>query len=309
MLNLENFQQNLSKICSNFEDKKFLLAVSGGADSMVILKMFQVRNLKFEVAHINYKLRGEDSDLDQKTIEDFCEKNNIKLHIYEVSEDEKPQNSIQLWARNLRYEFFFKILKEENLDFIVTAHHLNDDMETFFINLSRGSGIRGLSGIPQNENQILRPLFSFTKEEIYDFAKENSVEFREDLSNQKNDYLRNSFRNKIIPEIKAAAPNFERGFQDSLNYLKNANHFILNEIEKAFVSILIKKNDEEIVLDKEKLLALDGFLIQEIILKFGFRGEEIQKIISAENGKMFRSKSHEIFVKKADIICKTRKSV
>lgn len=105
-------------------------------------------------------------------MQNFCEKNHIKFHLYEVSEkDQKPQNSIQLWARELRYNFFKQIQKKENLEFLVTAHHLNDQLETFIINLSKASGINGLSGIPSNDNHILRPLLNFTKEEIYSLLK------------------------------------------------------------------------------------------------------------------------------------------
>ncbi|MBN8622521.1 MAG: tRNA lysidine(34) synthetase TilS [Flavobacteriales bacterium] len=308
MITSELFLQSIKKLLNNFEQKKFLLAASGGVDSMVLASLFEICNLKFEIAHINYKLRGEDSDSDQKLVEDFCFKNNIKFHLYPVSEkDKKPENSIQLWARNLRYDFFFKILKEENLDYIVTAHHLNDELETFLINLSRGSGIKGLSGIPSNENKIIRPLLNFSKEEIYAFAKENKIEFQEDLSNQKNDYLRNEIRNKIIPEITAVSTNFLNGFKDSLSYLNDANNFIQSSIENAFSDIIIKEDKVETLLNLKKLLSKEPFIITEIIRKFGFSGDEIGKVISAENGKFFRSKTHEIKITRDEILCSKRK--
>lgn len=298
------FLQNLAELQNEFASKKFLLAVSGGADSMVLANLFQNSNLNFQVAHINYKLRGEDSDLDQKLIENFCK---VKCHTYEVSEkDNKPENSIQLWARNLRYNFFFKILKEENLDFIVTAHHLNDELETFLINLSRGSGIKGLSGIPANENNIVRPLLHFSKEEIYAFAEENKIEFREDRSNAENDYLRNEFRNKIIPEIEKITPDFLDQFGKSISYLKDANTFIQNEIETKFQELLKNSNGENFTLDKKKLLSSPPFISSELIRKLGFTGDEIQKVISAENGKFFRSKTYEIQITAIDIICVKR---
>jgi len=204
LLDFNNFKENLEVLGEDIFSKKFLLAVSGGADSMVLSHLFRFfdssqngKGLEFQVAHVNYHFRGEDSNLDQKIVEDFCKKNDIKFHLKDVSEEEKTQmKSLQNWARELRYDFFFKILEQENLDYIVTAHHLNDELETFFINLSRGSGIKGLSGIPKNENSILRPLLKFTKAEIYAFAEENHIDFREDKSNEKNDYLRNKIRNR-----------------------------------------------------------------------------------------------------------------
>ena len=216
MLNLDHFKNQLKNIVDSPENRSYLLAVSGGADSMVLAHCFKDLDVRFQVAHINYKLRGEDSDLDQKTVEDFCEKNDIKFHLYKVSEkDQKPENSIQLWARELRYQFFRKVQKEENLEFLVTAHHLNDQLETFIINLSKAAGINGLSGIPANDNHILRPLLNFTKGEIYEFAEENNIEYREDLSNKKNDYLRNKIRNEIIPKLLETNDHFLENFKKS----------------------------------------------------------------------------------------------
>ena len=142
MLRLPDFTDHLSQICPDCKTRKHLLALSGGADSMVLAHLFFESNLSFHAAHINYRLRGSDSEADKKTVEDFCFKNKIPLHVYEVSEkDLKPENSVQLWARELRYRFFREVCEKENLDFIVTAHHLNDQLETFIINLSKASGI------------------------------------------------------------------------------------------------------------------------------------------------------------------------
>lgn len=304
MLNLKAFQDNLEKLNPDFESKKYLLAVSGGVDSMVVMDLFKTLKLQFEVAHINYALRGKDSDADEKIVEEFCKKNEIKFHLYQVSEmDQKPKNSIQIWARNLRYDFFRKIQKEENIEFLITAHHLNDQLETFLINLSKASGIKGLIGIPENENHILRPLLNFSKEEIYDFAKENNIAFREDLSNQKNDYLRNKIRNKIVPQLTEIFPDFLNQFGDSLSYLKSANYYLQTNVERSFQEILKSGDENQLVLNKEILLEKDPFIIIEIIRKFGFSGLEIEKIISAENGKFFRSKTHEIKITRTEIVC------
>ena len=175
ILETSDLKNQLQNLVTAPETSNYLLAVSGGADSMVLAYIFNDLGLQFQIAHINYKLRSEDSDLDQKVVQDFCENNNIKFHLYEVSEkDNKPENSIQLWARELRYAFFNEIREKENLDFLVTAHHLNDQLETFIINLSKAAGINGLAGIPANENSILRPLLSFTKKNIYKFAQKNN---------------------------------------------------------------------------------------------------------------------------------------
>lgn len=309
-LTFQNFENYLKIILENYSEKCFLLAVSGGADSMVLLDLFWVSGFRFEVAHVNYHFRGEDSNLDQKLVEDYCKKKNIQFHLKDVSEEEKSvMKSLQNWARDLRYDFFFKILEEKKLDYIVTAHHLNDELETFIINLSRGSGIKGLSGIPRNENRILRPLLKFTKDDIYAFAKENNVEFREDASNQKNEYLRNKIRNQLTPKILEIFPNFLEQFQESLSHLSLANTFYQEEIEKTHQEIFISGNKEEFFLDKEKLLSKPKALVVEIIRRLGFTGMEIEKIITAENGKFFRSSSHEITMKRKEIFCKKRNKI
>ena len=307
MLDFNNFKKILMTLGEDIPSKRFLLAVSGGADSAVLSHLFRVSGFEFQIAHVNYHFRGEDSNLDQKVVEDFCKKNNIKFHLKDVSEEEKSQmKSLQNWAREIRYNFFFKLLEKENLDFIVTAHHLNDELETFIINLSRGSGIKGLSGIPKNENRTLRPFLTFSKSEIYAFAEENNIDFREDKSNQKDDYLRNKIRNKIVPKITEIFPNFLEQFGESIVYLATVNQFFQEEIQKTFEEIFIDGNEYDFTLNKEILFQKHKTIIIEIIRKLGFTGIEIEKIMSAENGKFFRSSTHEITIKRKEIFCKKR---
>lgn len=307
MLDFNNFKKILMTLGEDIPSKRFLLAVSGGADSAVLSHLFRVSGFEFQIAHVNYHFRGEDSNLDQKVVEDFCKKNIIKFHLKDVSEEEKSQmKSLQNWAREIRYNFFFNLLEKENLDFIVTAHHLNDELETFIINLSRGSGIKGLSGIPKNENRILRPFLTFSKSEIYAFAEENNINFREDKSNQKDDYLRNKIRNQIVPKMVEIFPNFLEQFSESLGYLDTVNQFFQEEIQKTFEEIFIDGNESDFTLNKEILFQKHKTIIIEIIRKLGFTGIEIEKIMSAENGKFFRSSTHEITIKRKEIFCKKR---
>ncbi|MCX8533738.1 tRNA lysidine(34) synthetase TilS [Chryseobacterium luquanense] len=306
MLSQLTFEKRLQNLIKTSNQKTYLLAVSGGADSMVLAFLFnelRISGCKFQVAHINYKLRGGDSDSDQKIVEDFCKKNNVKFHLYEASQkDEKPENSIQLWARELRYRFFREIQLKENLYFLVTAHHLNDQLETFIINLSKASGINGLSGIPANENNILRPLLNFSKEEIYRFAEENKIDFREDLSNKKSDYLRNKIRNEIVPKLSETNEQFLENFRKSILYLNQTKDFVnqqINEIEKN----LSIKSEENIILNKEKLNQETDFIQFEILKKYGFnQPEEIQKIFTAETGSSFNSKEFKLIINRNELI-------
>jgi tRNA(Ile)-lysidine synthase len=303
MLEKSTFKKQLENLISFPENQHYLLAVSGGADSMVLAYVFNILGLNFQIAHVNYKLRGEDSDADQKVVEDFCFKNDIKFHLYEVSEqDNKPENSIQLWARELRYDFFKQIREKENLEFLVTAHHLNDQLETFIINLSKASGIKGLSGIPANDNKILRPLLHFSKNEIYDFAKKNQIEYREDLSNKKNDYLRNKIRNEIVPKLLETNDHFLENFKKSLSYLNQTKDFVQQQIEEIENRITISSSENKI-LDKSKLNLESDFVKFEILKKYGFEKEkEIKKIFKSETGSAFFSKDFQLVINRNELI-------
>ncbi|WP_312206848.1 tRNA lysidine(34) synthetase TilS [Epilithonimonas hominis] len=286
------------------QQKTYLLAVSGGVDSMVLADLFQVSGFNFHIAHINYHLRNEDSNLDQKLVFDFCEKHKIPFHLYEVSQnDNQPENSIQNWARELRYRYFREIQEKENLDYLVTAHHLNDQLETFIINLSKASGIRGLSGIPQNENAIIRPLLGFSKDEIYDFAKENQIDFREDQSNQKTDYLRNKIRHNIVPELEKINSDFLTNFSKSIHYINQAKDFINQSIEEKINILKISSNENQIIIDKEKFSQESELIRYEILKRFGFNDEnEMQKVLTAQTGSSFFNSEYQLIINRNELI-------
>ena len=305
MLNLNTFQHSLERLLADYRNAKFLLAISGGVDSMVLLHLFKSSNFKFEVAHINYQLRGIDSDKDQELVEQICQHNNIPFHLYLVSEkDSKPKNSIQEWARIIRYDFFRQIQQERKIEFVVTAHHLNDQLETFLIHLSKASGIKGLSGIPSNDNHILRPLLNFSKTEIYDFAKEERIEFREDLSNQKNDYLRNKIRNEIVPKLLEVNHSFLENFGKSIFYLKQTERFVDEQISEIEKEIIVKEEDS-ILINKDRFLKETDFVQFEILRKYGFTDvEEIAKMKKAKTGKKFISSEFQLTIDREILIIK-----
>lgn len=309
VLNLLKFQKLLEQMLHQPQQKTYLLAVSGGVDSMVLADLFQVSGFDFHIAHINYHLRNEDSNLDQKVVSDFCEKHKIPFHLYEVSKnDNQPENSIQNWARELRYRFFREIQEKENLDYIVTAHHLNDQLETFIINLSKASGIRGLSGIPQNENGIIRPLLGFSKDEIYDFAKENEIEFREDKSNQKTDYLRNKIRHHIVPELEKINSDFLTNFSKSIHYINQAKDFINQSIEEKINILKISSNENQIIIDKEKFSQESELVRYEILKRFGFNDEnEMQKVLTAQTGSSFFNSEFQLIINRNELIFEKKK--
>ena len=309
MLNLQTFTASFNQICDNYKQHKFLLAISGGVDSMVLLHLFKEQNLNFEVANVNYKLREEASENDRKLVEKICKEMDVSFHLYEVSEDDnKPKNSIQNWARDLRYHFFRKIQKKKHLDFIVTAHHLNDELETFIINLSKASGIKGLSGIPTNENSILRPFLNFSKQEIYDFARKNKIEFREDASNEKNDYLRNKIRNEIAPKLLETNENFLGNFAKSLSYLKATKNFVEEKIVEIEKELLSSKEDF-LLIQKDLFFKQSDYIQFEILRKYFFQEvNELKKIQKAAIGKVFYSSEYELTIDRNTLNLRKRKA-
>jgi len=309
VLSLLKFQNVLKQFLIQPQQKTYLLAVSGGVDSMVLAELFRLSGFDFQVAHINYHLREEDSNLDQKLVSDFCERYKIPFHLYEISEDDKqPEHSIQNWAREVRYRFFRDIQKNQKLDILVTAHHLNDQLETFIINLSKASGIRGLSGIPQNENGIIRPLLDFSKDEIYNFAKENQIEFREDKSNQKTDYLRNKIRHKIVPELEKINLDFLVNFSKSISYINQAKDFIDESVSEKIDLLKISSSENQLIIDKHKLSQQSELIRYEIFKRFGFNDDnEMNKILKAQTGSCFLSSEFQLIINRNELIFEKRK--
>ena len=184
-------------------DDRLLLAVSGGIDSMVMLTLFQSLPYYFEVAHMNFGLRDDESDADQTFVEEYCLLNNIILHTQKVDTSaymKQEKVSIQMAARSLRYTWFEELKKKHKLNKLATAHHSDDSIETIFINLIRGTGISGLKGVVSNEIAV-RPLLCFNRDDIKTFALDQNINWREDSSNLKEDYLRNKLRHSILPKF------------------------------------------------------------------------------------------------------------
>ncbi|AFR35518.1 tRNA lysidine(34) synthetase TilS [Riemerella anatipestifer] len=310
MISVDLFKTKLKELLPSYDKHQFLLAVSGGADSMALAHLMTQIDAKIEIAHINYKLRGEDSDKDAALVQEFCEKHHIPFHCYIISEkDQKPSGSIQLWARELRYQFFRNIMKTRNLSYLVTAHHLNDQLETFIINLSRGSGIKGLAGIPNNENEILRPLLDFSKEEIYHFAEAYSIAFREDKSNQKQDYLRNKIRHSVVPNLEEINPDFLDNFRKSIDFLSKAKSFINQQIKDKIKEISISTESETII-DRHALEKESDFIQFEILNKFGFSNKaEISKMFTAETGKSFYSNEYQCLINREQLIISKKETL
>lgn len=293
-------------------NKKLLIAVSGGIDSMVMLDILIKKKLKLSVAHANFQIRKYESEKDEYFVKKFCKIHKIKFYNkrfetnYHASEN---KISIQMSARYLRYKWFQYLLKTKKYDFLILGHNLNDSIETFFINLIRGTGIKGLIGInhTDNSNKIIRPLIGFTKNEIMEYAILNKIKWRNDDSNYDNKYLRNYIRNKIIPLIIDLPFNFYKSFIKTSNNLFEENIIIEKEIEKIINEITIKKDDNSILwkINFEKLKNIDNikFYLNRIFFKYGFKNiKDLINIIKAEPGKKLFSKKYIILKDKKSLL-------
>lgn len=302
---LEKFKQHIFKSYPFLKDKKLLIAVSGGLDSMTLTHLTHQLKLDIALAHCNFKLRGNESDADELFVKNYALKNNIPFfgtHFNTTKIAEKNKISIQMAARDLRYEWFNNILNKHQYHFILTAHHLDDMFETFLINLTRGSGLDGFVGIPQINEKIVRPLLIFTREEINLYSQNNKIEWREDQSNITVKYHRNKIRHQVVPILKELNPSLLSSFQNTLNHLKNSQEILLNHIEDIKDQIIckeVKLTDENIILkiviEKLNRLSHPKNYLFEILKNYGFtQWEDISNLGNAQSGKKVLSKTHRL---------------
>lgn len=290
-------------------NKKYLLAISGGADSMVLLHLFLSSGLNFSVAHCNFKLRGEDSELDEQFVRKYCKNHDVELFVrqFDTLQLKKSQESVEMLARKLRYDFFEEIIQKENFDFLVTAHHLNDNIETFFINFLRGAGVKGLAGIRKFRQKTFRPLLQFSKKEILEYAKENNLSWREDLSNQTLDYLRNKIRHQIVPELETINSSFLKNANKSLSILRKTQNFIENEAQLLLKKITLETSENKTVISLNELKSADEIIQFEIFSRFGFDNEKIiHKILKAQTGKYFENEKYKIWIDRDTLILQNK---
>jgi tRNA(Ile)-lysidine synthase len=288
---------------------RVLLAVSGGMDSMVMAELFSQAGFSFAMAHCNFKLRGEDSEIDEKLVKEMAEKYDVPFYSKAFNTKEIADasgDSVQMTARDLRYTFFEEIATTKNYNYFATAHHLDDQTETFFINLLRGCGIAGLHGIRLKQEKIIRPMMFAFRKDIEAYAVEMNVAFREDSSNKSLHYLRNKIRHKIIPLFVEMNPSFREEMQHNIGRLAETEQVFrafLKMKEKDFISI----EDDVIKLSIEGLEKLESrqIFLYEYISPFGFSSDDVKNIISSMQGipgKMFYSATHELLIDRKFIL-------
>ena len=290
------FFNELFSLVTN-KNSTFLLAISGGVDSMVLAYLFRINNINFSIAHCNFKLRGDESDGDELFIKKYAENNEVNFFCKKFETAlfaKKNKISIQMAARKLRYKWFKDLSSQEKFDYIVTAHHYDDIIETVFINLSRATSISGLTGIKKIDGKIIRPLLSFKKNDIINYSKEHQIKYREDSSNVDEKYVRNKIRHSILPEFEKINPNFSSTFSTTLANLSTVEriyqNFISEEIKKIieFGDDIVKVN-----IKKLKKSSEPKTILYEIIKQYNFSDlDSIFSCINSESGREFFSNTH-----------------
>lgn len=304
---LQKFQKNIVQNFSFLKEKKLLLATSGGLDSMVMVDLFRRIDCEIAMAHCNFQLRGLESVEDQKFVQEYAQTNKIDLFEIQFETEiyaEKHQLSTQIAARELRYNWFREILESDKFDYILTAHHADDSLETFIINLSRATGIEGLTGIPAQNGKIIRPLLIFSREEIENFAKENQIKWREDSSNASDKYLRNKIRHHIVPLLKELNPDFLTSFQKTQNYLKESKSLADDALKLVFNEVA-KPMNEAIHFDINQLKKRINYkaYLYHWLTEYGFTAwDDIYDLVDGQSGKQVFSKDFRLLKNRETLI-------
>ncbi len=288
-----------------------LLAVSGGIDSMVLVDLFRRANIDFAIGHVNYNLRENDSILDAQFVKQKAEELKVHFHhlnIHLMTEAKSLGQSVQMAARDVRYNWLEETRKENNYFAFATAHHANDEAETFFLNLTAGCGIKGLHGIPLRRNHIIRPILFMNKSEVVQYSKDNQVTHREDVSNASNYYMRNFIRNKIVPLFEELNPQFIPVMQTNISRIREAEELYDYAVTR-FLNDILKVKEDIIEIDIEKLdsLSFKNTLLYEAVKEYGFTSGQTEDMLNSleGSGKQFMSKSHRLIIDRDKMFIKT----
>ena len=296
---LQQFKEHISQNFPEFYQTSLIVACSGGLDSSVLAHLLHEIQLDFTLAHVNFKLRGEASDEDRFFVQILAKQFNFPFKTVDfdtLQYVESSKESIQMVARKLRYEWFDQLVLEGVGTLLLTAHHADDALETFLINLSRSSGIDGLSGIPLRNRNIRRPLLIFNRSELEAYAKSKGIVWREDASNSGMDYVRNRVRHQIVPIIKQVFPDIVKASGNTLQHLQESQQLLKVYIENLKNDISVYKEGEW-QFSCEKLKRLDPLKphMFEIFKDFGFTDwDSVLFLLESESGKEVSSPTHRM---------------
>ncbi|MDR2131570.1 MAG: tRNA lysidine(34) synthetase TilS [Odoribacteraceae bacterium] len=275
---------------------RFIIAVSGGADSIALLHAFKYLNADILALHCNFALRGKESDMDEQFVKRFCTTYGIPHSVkrFDTAATARERGvSLEMAARELRYAWFEEIRQQKRRDYIVLGHHADDQAETLLLNLCRGTGIKGLTGMRPVNGQLLRPLLDRSRGEILDYIKSNQLGFRTDSTNESLDYTRNKLRHRVLPVLKEINPSFLRTTRETIHILGEVESVYRHGIEQLKRKITVEE-EGELLIHIRKLMASPApySLLFEIVRPYGFNATQVRDILDSHTaipGKQFQA--------------------
>ena len=305
----EAFKNHIEQRFPFLQQSKFLVAVSGGRDSVALVYLLHELRINFAIAHCNFNLRAAESDGDAQFVEELGEKFDIEVFSQRFDTEgfaAAEGISIQMAARELRYAWFEELCSSLNYDYVLTAHHAQDDLETFLININRASGLDGLTGIPVQNNRILRPFLPFSRKQIDQFISENNIEWREDSSNFSDKYLRNHIRHHVIPPLEEGAPQFLEQFAKTQKHLQE-NAALLQDYTALLYSKIVTETFKGYQLNISALKEVPNTkaVLYQLLKDFDFTAwDDIYELLNAQSGKYISSGSYRL-IKDRDFLLLT----
>lgn len=295
----QDFRQHVEKNLDFLHGSRLLLAISGGLDSVVLAHLCHQMKLKISLAHCNFNLRGAESDADEAFVLQLAEDLDLEIFIESFETEtyaEEEGISVQMAARELRYDWFYDLADQLGFDYILTAHHADDNLETFLINLSRGTGLEGLTGIPEVSDKIVRPLLPFSRENLELYAKNNQLAWQEDSSNASNKYLRNKLRHEVIPILKEVNPKLLQNFKTTISNLQDSQNVVEDAVVKMQKKIArVEENVIKLNIKKLKKRSNPKAYLYQLLKGFNFTAwNDVVHLLDAQSGKQVFSSTHRL---------------
>jgi len=311
---LREFKNNWQKKFAS-RGRKILLAVSGGSDSMVMCDLFFRAGMEFAIAHCNFQLRGAEADADEALVKSWAGQHQIRFfntRFDTANIAQQQKTGIQEAARNLRYEWLENIRRDHRFDYIATAHHANDNVETLLMNLFRGTGMSGLHGIPERNGKIVRPLLFALKADIIAYANEVEVPYRDDASNASDKYLRNAVRLHILPSIEKYFPEATNRLNENIQRFAQSELLYRKELQRQLHK-LVQQRGNDIYLPIKLLQKMEAAetLCYEIFSGYGFTSAQIPqllRLVEGESGRYIESSSHRVIKNRDFLILTSRQT-
>ena len=305
---LQEFHNHIELVFPFLKEKRLLIALSGGLDSVVLTHLCKVVGLNISLAHCNFNLRGEESDADEEFVISLADDLNLEVFVQNFSTQDYAEThklSIQMAARELRYDWFHDLAENLKFDYILTAHHADDNLETLLINLIRGTGISGLMGIPEINGKTIRALLPFSREELEQYAQKNGLDWREDSSNTSNKYVRNKIRHQVVPILKEINPELLNSLKTTLENLKDTADIVEESLNAVAKRAIVDLNQDYIIFKISEFKKVNNpkAYLYEMFKDYGFtEWGDMVALLDAQSGKQLLSETHSLLKDREHLI-------